>query len=506
MIPNSTGDEWIAHHAKRQPRKLALQDAETSLAYGALDRLVGGGAAYLHARGVRPGGCVALLGAPSLPWIVAFLAIGRAGAVPVGLNYRETAQCIAQQIGTGRAAHVLADAAHTVQLHGCEAEALPLDAFLAQAHGFEAQGLAARPADASDIGVILFTGGTTGSSKGVELTHQNLLWNCLNEIVAGDLQADDHVLLATALHHSAALNTWLLPHLYLGATASVMGDFEPRRWIELMQRFGATNTFTPPTMVRQILDAARPGDDWSRFRKWFSGAGLLSRRDREEMQARCPGLRIYYQYGLTEAGPIVTCLRPEEYENSPLSMGRPVRHCEVRLVTDEGRPAGLGEVGEIAVRGPAVMRGYFHQSEATSQVLHDGWLRTGDLATLDAHGCLTFQDRSKDMIKSGGLNVFSQEVEAAIATHTAVSEVAVVGLPDARWGEMVVAVVSLKHGMQAGEEDIVAHARERLAGYQLPKRVVFKPVADLPKNYLGKTLKRALREQLQSQSKPGGPS
>jgi fatty-acyl-CoA synthase len=422
--------------------------------------------------------------------------VARAGAVPVGLNYRETAQCIAQQVQTAAATHVLCDGARESLLGGLGIQAMELDDFMETAHGHRGQPFVTRPADGSDIGVILFTGGTTGASKGVELTHDNLWFNCINQIMAGDLDADDNVLLATALHHSAALNTWLLPHLYLGATATVMGDFDPRRWLDLMQRLRVTNTFTPPTMVRQILDSGRPGDDWSGFRKWYSGAGILSRSDRQEMVERCPPLRIYYEYGLTEAGPIVSCLRPEQYEGSPLSMGPVVRHCEVKLMGEGGGLAKTGDVGEIVVRGPAVMRGYFRQPDATAKVIRGGWLHTGDLATQDELGCLVFQDRTKDMIKSGGLNVFSQEVEAVLITHPAVAEVAVVGVPDSKWGEKVVAVVSLKSGMRASEADILDFGRGRLASYQLPKAVIFRSVSQLPKNYLGKTLKRDLREML----------
>jgi len=495
MFANFTSDQWVASHARRQAEKVALQDERVSLSYAALDELVGRRASLLAEAGVHSGDAVGLLGSPTLEWAVAYLAVSRAGGVPVGLNYRETPQCIADQIRSADARFVFHDEARREHVQSSTVVRMPLEEVLRVPAGTSET--RARPADGSDIGVILFTGGTTGSSKGVELTHENLLWNVLNEITAGDLTAADNVLIATALHHSAALNTWLLPHLYLGATATLMGDFDPKRWIEMMARFKATNSFTPPTMIRQILDAARPGDDWRSFSKWFSGAGILSHGDREEMKALCPGLRIYYQYGLTEAGPIVTCQGPDEYLLSPRSLGRVVRHFQVKVINEKGDEAALGEVGELVVRGPSVMRAYFRQPEATEKVLRDSWLHTGDLVVQDEHGCLTFHDRAKDMIKTGGLNVFSQEVEAVLAVHPAVSEVAVIGLPDPRWGERVVAVVSLKTGANATEQDIVDHGRQRLAGYQLPKQVIFMPVSELPKNYLGKTQKQKLKVQLQ---------
>ncbi|GMG94208.1 acyl-CoA synthetase [Cupriavidus sp. TKC] len=494
MSTNFTSDQWVALHASRQADKVALQDERVSLSYARLNELVGQRASLLAEAGVRSGDAVGLLGSPTLEWAVAYLAISRAGGVPVGLNYRETPQCISDQMRSAGAAFVFHDAARREHIQVPDAVCMQLEAVLQVPPGTrEAK---TRPVDGADIGVILYTGGTTGSSKGVELTHENLLWNVLNEISAGELTPADRVVIATALHHSAALNTWLLPHLYLGATAILMGDFDPRRWIDMMVRFKATNSFTPPTMIRQILDAARPGDDWSSFTKWFSGAGILSHSDREEMTALCPGLRIYYQYGLTEAGPIVTCQGPDEYALNPRSLGRVVRHFEAKVLNDKGEKAALGEVGELVVRGPSVMRGYFRKPEATGKVLRDGWLHTGDLVMEDEHGCLTFHDRAKDMIKTGGLNVFSQEVEAALAGHPAVSEVAVIGLPDARWGERVVAVVSLKAGSSATEQDIADHGRQRLAGYQVPKQVIFMPVSEVPKNYLGKTLKQDLKALL----------
>jgi fatty-acyl-CoA synthase len=495
MFANFTSDQWVALHARRQAQKVALQDERVSLSYARLHELVGRQAWLLAEAGVRSGDAVGLLGAPTLEWVVAYLAVSRAGAVPVGLNYRETPQCISEQVRNAGAGFIFHDAARREHVLDVNLVRIPLETALEVPAGTGE--LQARPGDGSDIGVILYTGGTTGSSKGVELTHENLLWNVLNEITAGGLTSQDNVLIATALHHSAALNTWLLPHLYLGGTATMMGDFDPRRWIDLMMRFQATNSFTPPTMIRQILDAARPGDDWSSFTKWFSGAGILSRSDRDEMKALCPGLRIYYQYGLTEAGPIVTCQGPDEYALNPLSIGRVVRHFEVRVLKDDGAEAEVGEVGELVVRGPSVMRAYFRQPEATRKVLRDGWLHTGDLVVQDENGCLTFHDRAKDMIKTGGLNVFSQEVEAVLAVHPAVSEVAVIGLPDSKWGERVVAVVSLKMGARATEQDIVEHGRQQLAGYQLPKQVVFMPVSEVPKNYLGKTLKHRLKALLQ---------
>jgi fatty-acyl-CoA synthase len=309
----------------------------------------------------------------------------------------------------------------------------------------------------------------------------------------------DTTLLGTALHHSAALNTWLLPHLYLGGTAVILREFTADAWIEMMQRERVTNGFTPPTMARQVVkhpNAAKA--DWRHFRRWYSGAGILPRHEREEMEALNPGLGIYYEYGLTEAGPIVTVLQPEDYDLAPGSIGRAVRHCEIRMLREDRTDAPQDTIGEIAVRGPAVMNGYFNRPEETAKVFHDGWLLTGDLGVMDANGFITFHDRSKDMIKTGGLNVYSQEVEHVLAKHPAVREVAVIGTQDDHWGEMVTAVITLHDGMSADQNDLISFARKDLGGYQTPKRILFMSYDELPKNYLGKILKRELRTKVDS--------
>ena len=189
-------------------------------------------------------------------------------------------------------------------------------------------------------------------------------------------------------------------------------------------------------------------------------------------------------------------LKPQDAARAPGSIGRAVRNCDIRILREDRSIASPGEVGELAVRGPAVMQEYFNRPEETAKVFLDGWLLTGDLASVDAEGFVFFHDRSKDMIKTGGLNVYSQEVEKVIATHPAVREVAVIGLPDDIWGEAVNAVVTLHDGADLSAEGLISHARQQLSGYQTPKRVIFMPYDALPRNYLGKILKRDLRQML----------
>jgi fatty-acyl-CoA synthase len=494
--------EWISHHARRSPDKVAIADDRRRLTYGELDAETASLAAALMARDVLPGDRIGLLAGACVEWVIAYLAIIRAGAVATALNYRETPERLLAMMSSVDVKMLFADtdgSAALSQLTGLPAmHELSRPALTELGSAYRGK-TATAEVRASDGNVILFTGGTTGVSKGVLLTHANLFWNTINEIIDTRMTEWDVTLLGTALHHSAALNTWLLPHLYLGATATILREFTPGAWIEMMQRERATNGFTPPTMARQIVKygSARKAD-WSSFQRWYSGAGILPAHERAEMESFNPGLGIYYEYGLTEAGPIVTVLQPEDYNRAPASIGRAVRHCEIRMLREDRTEAPRGAVGEIAVRGPAVMNGYFNRPEETSKVFHNDWLLTGDLGVMDDNGFITFHDRSKDMIKTGGLNVYSQEVEHVLAKHPAVREVAVIGTQDDHWGEMVTAVVTLHDGMSVSESELIAFARNDLGGYQTPKRVLFMSYDEIPKNYLGKILKRELRAKVGS--------
>lgn len=494
--------EWINLHARRRPAKVAIVDDRRRLSYAELDAETDALAAAFAARGARAGSRVGILAGASVEWVLVYLAVAKLGAIATALNYRETPDRLVAMMRSVDVALLFADpdaraslSSHPDLPQTIELSRASLDDIAARHKGQRANATV-RPLDGN---VILFTGGTTGVSKGVVLSHANLFWNAVNEILDTRMTEWDTTLLGTALHHSAALNTWLLPHLYLGGTVAILREFTADAWIEMMQRQRATNGFTPPTMARQIVKhPSAEKADWRHFRRWYSGAGILPRHERQEMEALNPGLGVYYEYGLTEAGPIVTVLQPEDYDRAPGSIGRAVRHCEIRMLREDRSEAPTDTVGEIAVRGPAVMSGYFNQPEETTKVFHNGWLLTGDLGVMDANGFITFHDRSKDMIKTGGLNVYSQEVEHVLARHPAVREVAVIGAQDPHWGEMVTAVITLHDGMAATESDLIAFARKDLGGYQTPKRVLFMSYDELPKNYLGKILKRELRAKVGS--------
>ena len=495
----------VSHNAARFPQKVALIEGERKVTYAELDARTNRVANALRARGLAGGDNVAMLLGSGIHWVVLYVGIAKADCSAVPLNYRLTAADIRATVE---------DCAPKLMFLGEEqrdigppegmvpeivaAGPAALEAFLGNA-GSEPPEVTVDP---SRVQGILYTGGTTGRSKGAMLTHESIFWNSLNEIIDTRMHEDDNTLLATPLHHAAALNCWLLPHLYLGATATIMPKYSIDGMIDTIERHRVTNAFMPPSMAREVFGHPKiKTADLSSFRRWYVGGANLSRKDRERMHEAIPGVQIYFQYGLTEAGVIVTVLKEKDYEKAPESIGRAFINAEVKILREDLSDADTGEVGEIAVRGPTVMKGYYNNPAATEAAFHDGWLRTGDMGAMDAAGFVQFHDRLKDMVKTGGLNVYSQEVEQVLLRHAAVREAAIIGLPSDAWGEEVIGVIALYDGESASTEDLTAFAKQQLSGYKVPKRFIFLPYAEIPINYSGKIMKRDLKQKIAAQGK-----
>jgi len=492
--------DQLRHHSAKRPHKLAVVEGDRRLTYAELDALADAFAALLRSRGVKRGDRVAILAPSGIDWITYYLGVQRCGAAAVPLNWKLTPAEISSNARALDVALAVVDPA----LDGTLAAGIPVDlkliaggvgdtsvAHLVQAHR---RVRVECDVDENDTQAIMLTGGTTGSQKGVVLSHRNIFWNTLQLVVDTEMDEDDVTILATPLHHAGALIIWFIPHLYLGATSVILPEYSTEALIETIAANRVTNGWTPPSMTRDLLQhpLARQRD-LSCFKRWYVAGGPFPRRDREEMKALIPGVKIFYQYGLTEAGVMVSVLRDKDYERAPDSIGRPFSHCEVKIVRDDGTTAAPGEVGEIVLRSPSVMQGYFRQPEATAETIRSGWLHTGDLGSTNDSGYIHFHDRLKDMVKTGGNNVYSQQVEQVLQRHPCVREVAVFGVPSEKWGEEVTAVVVLRDGTKATDEDIQAYGREHLARYMVPKQVIFLPYEELPVNYSGKIVKKELR-------------
>ncbi len=324
------------------------------------------------------------------------------------------------------------------------------------------------------------------------MTSRSLLAQYTTCAVDGEMTGDDVEVHSLPLYHCAQLHCFLTPDVWLGARSIVLGAPDPAQILATVERERATKLFCPPTVWIALL---RHPDldqrDLSSLRKGYYGAAIMPTEVLRELSRRLPQVRLFNFYGQTEMAPLATILRPEEQLTKPGSAGRAGLNVETAVVDDADQPVPPGTVGEIVHRSPHAMLGYWNDPDKTAEAFRNGWFHSGDLGVLDDEGYLTVVDRKKDMIKTGGENVASREVEEVIYQHPDVAEVAVFGVPHPYWIEAVVAVVVPKEGGVLDAAAVQAHCREHLAGFKVPKQVLVTPA--LPKNPSGKILKRELR-------------
>ena len=356
------------------------------------------------------------------------------------------------------------------------------------------------PRDIDEDGTawLLYTSGTTGFPKGAMLTHRNLTVAMLESVIEYEPQPDERNLVAFPLCHVAG---YTVPVTHMrGGRVVLTPMFEPELWMRLVDEHGITGTALAPTMLNMVLQHPKI-DDYSLDSLTGIGYGAAA-MPVEVLRAAIQrfGPIVYSGFGMTELGGNVLTFPKSAHERAVngdeyllASCGTPMCLADVKVVDEDFVECPPGVVGEIVIRGEQVLKGYFRNEEGTAKAFHDGWFRTGDMARRDDEGFFYIVDRMKDMIITGGENVYSREVEEVLYTHPAVSEAAVVGLPDPTWGENVTAVVVLREGATATEAEIIATARDRLAGFKKPKRVIF--IDELPKTVSGKIVKRELRER-----------
>jgi long-chain acyl-CoA synthetase len=450
--------------ARRHPERTALLWDAGSLTWAALDRRAGGVARALATQGVGPGDRLALSLPNGWPFVAALLGGLKLGATVVPLNPLLTAEERARIVAHLRPRLVVGEVG---------------------AHE------AARPSgDAPGPALILYTSGSTGEPKGAVLSHAATEFS--SRSWAGPVMAltpEDRVLAVLPFSHSYGLNGTLLAPLLAGATVVLLERFSPDEVLGAIARHRVTVFPGVATMFRRVLDtAALASADLSSLRLALSGAAPCPWALSQEWRRRT-GVRILRGYGMTEL------FRPISYvagdpADLPEAIGRPVPGVEVRVVDEAGRALPAGEIGELEIKSPAAMDGYLDAPEATRAVLDNGWFKTGDLVTVSSEAFVRIEGRKRELILRGGYSVFPGEVEAAILTHPAVSEAAVIGVTHAELGEEVVAFATLRAGATVGPDELVMYCRERLAAYKYPRQVVI--VDQLPKSATGKILKSRL--------------
>ncbi len=326
------------------------------------------------------------------------------------------------------------------------------------------------------------------------LTHDAVIWQYVSCVADANIATDDLALHALPLYHCAQLDVFLGPAIYVGSTNVITAKPTPDNLLPLIERHRVTSFFAPPTVWISLLRSPLfDSTDLSSLQKGYYGASIMPVEVMREMAERMPKVRLWNLYGQTEIAPLATMLGPDDQLRKPGSCGRAALNVETRVVDDRMRDVEPGEIGEIVHRSPHLMLGYFHDDERTRAAFEGGWFHSGDLATIDAEGYIYVVDRKKDMVKTGGENVASREVEEMIYKLPQVSEVAVVGVPHPRWVEAVVAMVVVKAGQSLSKEAVHAHCAAHLAHFKVPKDIVFADA--LPKNPSGKLLKRELRRE-----------
>ncbi len=348
---------------------------------------------------------------------------------------------------------------------------------------------------------LFYTSGTTGLPKGVMLSHRNLWMNALHSLAVRTPEPKQNFLHAAPMFHLATFPA-VINVTVNGGTHTILPRFDLKLMMELIEREQVSSTVLVPTMINFLINHPDFGKhDLGSLQRITYGASPMPVELLKRTMSALPGVEFTQGYGQTESSPLLTALTAEDHQIQEdesrvrrlASCGRPIAGVEIKLVNDEGRPVKLGEIGEVVARGPNVMLGYWKRPEETAHTLRGGWLHTGDMAVADEDGYLYLVDRKKDMIISGGENVYSTEVENVVYQHPSVSEAAVIGVPDERWGEAVTAIVTLKANAHLTETELIEFCAARLADYKVPKRVEIRS-GELPKSGTGKILKKEIRE------------
>jgi fatty-acyl-CoA synthase len=496
--------------ACRFPEKTAIVSEGRRLTYREFDDLVNRIARALQLRGVAKADRIALLSHNCWQYVVTCFALAKLGAVLVPVNFmlraHEVAYILEHCGATGMITEDVlaptAEAALQAAGTGGSVRGWINLAGIAPGAGWEDVESWAAHTDAGPPQVLvadddplrlMYTSGTESRPKGVLLSSRSLIAQYVSCIVDGEMSAADIEVHALPMYHCAQLDCFFCPDVYLGATSIILRGPDPVDVLRAIETEHATKLFAPPTVWISLLRCpAIDTTDLSSLRKGYYGASAMPVEVLKEIQRRLPQVRLWNFYGQTEMAPVATILPPEEQLSHPGSAGRAVLNVETAVVDDDDVPVAAGVTGEIVHRSPQTSLGYYHDDAKTAEAFRGGWFHSGDLGVLDPSGRLTIVDRKKDIIKSGGENVASREVEEAIYALDGVVEVAAFGVAHPRWIEAVAVVVIPRAGAGLTADVVLAHCRDRLAPYKVPKFVVLGD--ELPKNPSGKVLKRELRQ------------
>lgn len=508
-----TLDEIVRRNALRRPEKTAVAMQDSKLSWQELDERVNRLANAFYETGLHVGDRVAILASNCPAYLEIYFAIARAGLIAVPVNYRLTAQELAEILQHAEPQLLLVAAEYYEQAKAVEkilpalnrhwllGDDIPDNTISYEKIVTSAPASAVQSAvNENDCFAIFYTSGTTGLPKGAMVTHKNLEMNGYNQIIADAATANDINLISSPIYHMGAV-FMAVTYMMLGCSQYVLPKFSALAWLKQMQLSRATVSLLIPTMINAVVNEATFSKyDLSALRLVFYGGGPMPPAvlERAISQLQCD---FTQGYGLTETLEATFLLAEDHVLNGSEvqqkrlnSAGREAVAAEVRIVSEAGEDLAANEVGEILVKSRSVINAYWRMPEESEKVIRNGWFHTGDLGYLDEDRYLYVVDRIKDMVVSGGVNIYTREIESRLYQHPAVLEAAIIGLADDKWGELLTAVVVLRSGVNASETELIDFCGEVFASYKKPKKVIF--MDDLPKNPSGKVLKRELRQSL----------
>jgi len=495
--------DWIGRWGASYPDREAVVDAISNrrITYGDFARQIHQMANFLHSNlGIQKGDRVAVLSLNRFEYLVLFFAVSRLGAILVPLNYRLAPDEFAYFIKDAAPEVLFFDRTHqkiAAQLKQyapiprcvCMDEDAPGSLNLPDRW----DGLSKSPPpevdiDESDPQLIIYTSGTTGVPKGVILTHGMITWNSFNTNIGWDLRSDDKTVLHSALFYTAGWNIFTLPLFHCRGANILLGGFEADQILKLIEEENVTLFFGVPTMYQMLLDSPKfSAADLSSIRFMVSGGAPLPKKVFDAFEKE-KGIHLWEGYGLTEAGPNNFLA-----DGKLGSVGHPMFHVDVKLIGEDGGAVPPDKDGELLIRGKHLCAGYWKKPEETAAAVRSGWFHTGDLARIDGEGHLSIVGRKKDMLISGGINIYPAEIERVIETHPKIAAVAVIGVPDEKWGEVGKAVAQLKKGENLTLFELQAFLKKRLGKYKIPKFLAV--VDELPRTAAsGKVQKFVLKE------------
>jgi fatty-acyl-CoA synthase len=488
--------DWLKRWQKYSPERIAIKDGETGtqFSYRQLYTWACRGAAVLTDLGLQHGDRIAVLSMNELEYVGLFFAAQRIGAVIVPLNYRLTQREINDIVSDSRPALIVfnkefSNLLENLPLQSRPREAILLSEFSARTNSaVEKTEYLGKPQDTT---MIIYTSGTTGKPKGAMLTHEMIFWNSINTSLRLNLSQEDCTVIFLPFFHTGGWNVLTTPLLHRGGKVIFLKKFDAEKILHLCENERTTILFGVPTtldMMARSLNFQKT--QLQSLRYAIVGGEPMPVHLIEKWHAK--GVPIRQGYGLTEFGPNVFSLNESDAVRKIGSIGFPNFYVDVKVIKDDGGECAHGEIGELLLRGPMCMRGYWNNQAATDQTIENGWLKTGDLVKFDSEGFFYVAGRKKDMYKSGGENVYPVEVEKVICSVSGVREVAVVGSKDEKWGEVGTAFIVLEESSNLTEQDLLQHCLSSLAKFKIPK--YFKFVAGLPKSDSGKILKRKLSE------------